>query len=136
MKKKSLFITLCLVLSLGFIASCSSNVEENSSVSGEISVEKSAEVLKNKEILPIGTIVQLKTGKTKLMINGYLQVESKNKNKLYDYAGVLYPQGQLNTEESYLFNADQISRIYYIGYQTKEQKKLNNQIAKLKKENG
>lgn len=136
MKCKSVVLALCMFVSLGSLAACGSSEEAKPVVSGEVSVEKSADLLKEQEILPIGTVVKLKTGTDKLMINGYLHVELKDKNKLYDYSGVKYPEGQLNTEESYLFDTDQIERVYYMGYSSDEQKELNQKIKQLKKENG
>ena len=42
-------------------------------------------------LLPIGSVVTLEEGKHKLMIFGVKQTHSET-GKLYDYAGVLYPE--------------------------------------------
>ena len=56
-------------------------------------------------LLPIGSVVTLEEGKHKLMIFGVKQTHSET-GKLYDYAGVLYPEGNVGTEYQMLFNHD------------------------------
>lgn len=62
-----------------------------------------------------------------MMIIGLLQVKSEN-NEVYDYSGVLYPEGYLGPSETYLFNKEQISRIYHLGYTSKEQTDHNKKL--------
>lgn len=45
-----------------------------------------------KDLLPIGSVVTLKEGTKKLMIIGRLQ-QNVNTQKIYDYAGCLWPEG-------------------------------------------
>lgn len=73
-------------------------------------------------LLPIGTVVMLKNSTKRLMIIGVAQVsQSEEGRKLYDYTGVLYPEGYMSAEKNYLFNLDQIEKLYAIGYQDDEQ---------------
>ena len=54
-------------------------------------------------LLPIGTIVVLKDGYKKLMIIGRMQLQGKEE-KLWDYLGILYPEGYLGEGYTFLFN--------------------------------
>ena len=73
-------------------------------------------------LLPIGSVVLLKNSTKRLMIIGVAQVsQSEEGRKLYDYTGVLYPEGYMSAEKNYLFNLDQIDKLYAIGYQDDEQ---------------
>ena len=72
-------------------------------------------------LLPIGSVVLLKNSTKRLMIIGVAQVsQSEDGRKLYDYTGVLYPEGYMSAEKNYLFNLDQIDKLYAIGYQDDE----------------
>ena len=75
--------------------------------------------------LPIGSIVLLKGATKKLMITGFLSMSNEEKDKVFDYAGVMFPEGAISNEVA-LFNHDQIDKIYYIGYIDEEQKEFEN----------
>lgn len=89
--------------------------------------------MNNEKYLPIGSIVLLKGATKKLMITGFCSISNENKEVVYDYAGVMFPEGAINNEVA-LFNHDQIDKIFYIGYVDEEQKEfvnvLRNFIAK------
>lgn len=70
--------------------------------------------------LPIGSVVILKEGKKRLMIYGVNQKENTT-GKVWDYIGCLFPEGNIDAEHTYVFNHDQIDRIFYIGMQDEEQ---------------
>lgn len=74
-------------------------------------------------LLPIGSVVLLKNSTKKVMIIGFCQKEINNNNeeRIWDYAGCLYPEGYLGPNQTYLFNGDQIERIFAVGYQDEEQ---------------
>ena len=82
----------------------------------------------DEKYLPIGTVVILKKGKKRLMITGYSQVDLNNKEKVYDYCGCFYPEGMLD-DSKFLFNHDQIEKVFYKGLIDEEQEKF---IVKLK----
>ena len=90
------------------------------------------------KFLPLGTIVLLKGATKKLMITGFFPISSEEKDVVYDYAGVMFPEGALNNEVA-LFNHEQIDKIYYIGYVDDEQKAfekvLRDYISKTTKAN-
>lgn len=72
-----------------------------------------------KGLLPIGSIVLLKEGKKKLMIFGVKQMDSEVCVE-YDYIGVMYPEGNIGIEGQYLFNHENIDRVFCRGYEDEE----------------
>ena len=74
-------------------------------------------------LLPIGSVVLLKDSTKKVMITGFCQKEINegNEETIWDYAGCLYPEGYLGPNQVYLFNGEQIERIFAVGYQDEEQ---------------
>ena len=73
------------------------------------------------KFLPIGTVVLLKNGTKRIMINGFCALSEDDKNNIYDYSGVLFPEGVLKHDQTLLFNHEQIEKIYSVGYQDEEQ---------------
>ena len=51
-----------------------------------------------KDLLPIGSIVLLKDGEKRLMINGIMQSDASGNGQEYDYLGVLYPEGHIGDQ--------------------------------------
>lgn len=88
--------------------------------------------MKYEKYLPIGTVVMLKGGSKRAMIIGFCAYEDNEKSKLFDYSGCLYPEGLIASNQTLLFNHDQIEKIYYIGFVDPEEKefkiKLNNLV--------
>lgn len=74
-------------------------------------------------VLPIGTVVLLKNSTKKLMIIGFCQkqVQEDGQGQVWDYVGCVYPEGYLGPDQSYMFNGNQIERIFSVGYQDEEQ---------------
>lgn len=79
--------------------------------------------------LPIGSVVLLKEGTKRLMIYGINQKEI-NTDKVWDYVGCLFPEGNIDSEHTYLFNHDDIEQIYFIGLQDKEELEFNEYLVK------
>lgn len=76
------------------------------------------------KLLPIGSVVLLQDSTKKVMIMGLCQREVSEEKLLWDYAGVLFPEGYMGANKVFLFNRDQIESVYYIGYQDEEQLKF------------
>ena len=137
MKRLFPFIVLSIIIVV-FCCSCSSGQSEKAvinskgeiSFSQELDEKQSDELLESSEYLPIGSVVTVEDGTKKLMIIGLLQVKAED-NQIYDYSAVLYPEGYLDPSETYLFNKNQISRVYYLGYVSQEQKQNNEKIEQL-----
>lgn len=81
------------------------------------------------ELLPIGTIVLLKDGEKKLMINGVMQSDIAENGKEYDYLGILYPEGHIGDQFQYLFNHEDISEIIFRGYEDEERKEFIDKLT-------
>lgn len=80
--------------------------------------------MKYEKMLPIGSVVLLEgRSDTLLMIIGCNQVELKNK-KIYDYSGVVYPTGYRDSRHVYIFDHENISRVYAVGYLDDESRKF------------
>ena len=73
--------------------------------------------------LPIGSVVLLKNGREKIMIYGRKQMHVETGEE-WDYLACLYPEGNINEEFMYLFNHDQIDKVYYLGYEDEEEKRF------------
>lgn len=81
-------------------------------------------------ILPIGTVVLLKNSSKRVMIIGVLQKQA-DEEKLWDYSGVFYPEGYMGPDKTFLFQGEQIERIFAIGYQDEEQFEFKQKIDEL-----
>lgn len=87
-----------------------------------------------KNLLPIGSVVVLNGGLKKVMIIGVLQmVQHEDETKRYDYIGVIYPEGFMNTELLVLFNHDQLGEIIHRGFENEEYKGFVDRIAEVAK---
>ena len=78
--------------------------------------------------LPIGSVVMLKGGNKRVMIIGLCAVTETDKNKVWDYSGCLYPEGVLSSNQSCLFNHDQIEKIYHLGLIDQDEIVFKNQL--------
>ena len=87
--------------------------------------------MKIAELLPIGTIVLLKEGEKRLMINGIKQTNANGDGKEYDYLGILYPEGHIGDDFQYLFNHEDISEVIFRGYEDDERNEFITKLVKL-----
>lgn len=78
--------------------------------------------------LPIGTVVMLKNGKKRAMITGFCSISGDNKEQVFDYSGCLYPEGFLSSNQTLLFNHEQIEKIYYVGLIDEEEKQFKEKL--------
>lgn len=85
-----------------------------------------------KELLPIGSVVLLKNTGKKIMIIGFCQkkIEEKELDKIWDYAGCLYPEGYMSPDTMYLFDHEEIDKIYSLGYRDDEQFAFQEKLQK------
>lgn len=84
-----------------------------------------------KELLPIGSIVLLKDGEKRLMVNGIMQSDADGSGKEYDYLGVLYPEGHIGAQFQYLFNHEDIAEVVFRGYEDEERASFISKLAAL-----
>lgn len=85
--------------------------------------------------LPVGTVVLLKGGKKRAMVTGFCSIAGEEKNKVYDYSGCLYPEGFLSSNQTLLFDHDQIEKVFHLGLVDEEEKvfkqRLNEMMSKM-----
>ena len=83
--------------------------------------------------LPVGTVVLLRNGTKRVMINGFCTMDASKPEKVYDYSGVLFPEGSLSSDQTLLFDHEQIVRVDHLGLDDAEEKafkvKLNEIVA-------
>ena len=72
-----------------------------------------------KKFLPIGSVVLLKDSKKRIMIVGVKQ-KTADSDKIWDYSACLYPEGILDPDKLFVFDAEQIERLYFVGLQDGE----------------
>ena len=86
-------------------------------------------------LLPIGTVVLLKNSKKRVMIIGVIQKQIKDdKTVIWDYSECLYPEGYMGPDRTFLFNHDQIEKVFAVGYQDQEQFIFKEKIDHVRKE--
>jgi hypothetical protein len=81
--------------------------------------------------LPIGTVCILKGGTKRLMITGFCAVPKENKQEIYDYSGCIFPEGFLVSNQTCLFNHDQIEKIYHMGLCDEAHIKFNETLTRI-----
>ena len=73
-----------------------------------------------KELLPIGSVVLLMGGIRKLMITGIKVSTPEQEDTMFDYIGVLYPEGFMGEVGNFMFNHSDISDVIFKGYSNPE----------------
>lgn len=73
-----------------------------------------------KDLLPIGSIVQLAGGERFVMICGRIVV-AQGSDEIYDYVACVYPEGIAQEDGLLFFNRDAIETVYFIGYQDEQE---------------
>lgn len=90
-------------------------------------------------LLPIGSVVLVGNSKKKVMIVGLCQ-KGGTEEKLWDYSGVVFPEGYIDPNKMFLFNNEQISQVFALGYQDAEQiafkEKADAMIQELRNQKG
>lgn len=78
-----------------------------------------------RRLLPIGSVIQLKntTKKVMIIVNNIVS-EKDGKNTHYDYSACLYPEGVFDSNLKFLFNDNDIEKIYSYGLITDEEFKI------------
>lgn len=75
----------------------------------------------SQNLFPVGSVVLLKNSTKRVMIIGFYQRAKDDDSVLWDYAGCLFPEGYVGADKVFVFNHDQIDRIFMVGYQDEEQ---------------
>lgn len=86
-------------------------------------------------LLPIGTVVLLKNSQKRVMIIGVIQKQIKDgKDVIWDYSACFYPEGYMGPDKTFLFNSEQIEKIFAVGYQDEEQFCFKEKVDQIRKE--
>lgn len=85
-------------------------------------------------LLPIGSVVMLRGANKRLMIYGRNQ-KGLSDGKQWDYIACLYPEGNINEQYTYLFNAEQIEKVFFIGFQDVEELEFRTVIEHIRSDN-
>lgn len=87
--------------------------------------------MNREKYLPLGSVVILKEAKKRVMIIGFMASTNEVENKVFDYMGCLYPEGVLSSEQTLVFNHEQIDKIFYMGYSDSEEKDFKDKLNSL-----
>ena len=88
------------------------------------------ETIKEK-YLPVGTVVLLRNGTKRVMINGFCTMDASKPDKVYDYSGVLFPEGSLSSDQTLLFDHEQIVRVDHLGLEDDEEKEFKAKLREI-----
>lgn len=80
--------------------------------------------------MPIGSIVTLNGSDKLTMIIGFNYL---NNQTTYDYIGCQYPFGVTRDNATYLFNHNQIDKIYHVGYINGQERQFKEQLITVEK---
>lgn len=83
------------------------------------------------QYLPNGSIVRLKEGTRKLVIYGRKQIMMTETPRTFDYIGVLYPEGYINPDYTYVFNHEDIEEVVFTGYADEEEERFSAQLREV-----
>ena len=62
--------------------------------------------------LPLGSVVMLKGASKRLMVTGFCTMAAEDESGvMYDYSGCMYPEGVISSDQTALFNHDQIEKV-------------------------
>ncbi len=84
------------------------------------------------QLLPIGSVVKLKENALLIMVIGYLSLAADTDDKIYEYSGVVFPEGLIDKNRIALFDHNQIEAIASYGYMDAEQQRYVNLVAQVK----
>ena len=93
------------------------------------------EQLIKEKFLPLGTVVLLKNGTKRIMINGFCTIDANNQTKMYDYSGVLFPEGALSSDQILLFDHEQIDKVFHMGLVDDEEIEFKKKLEEILKTN-
>ena len=84
------------------------------------------------KFLPLGTVVMLKGASKRLMITGFCTMAAEEvEGVMYDYSGCMYPEGVISSDQTALFNHEQIEKIYHMGLVDQEEKDFKIKLNQL-----
>ena len=85
----------------------------------------------DRALLPIGSVVMLKGARVPLMVYGRIQ-KSLGDDSLWDYLGVVYPEGFIDAEHTFLFDDSQVETLVFLGFQSPRELLLNDRLRRFR----
>lgn len=82
----------------------------------------------NIRLLPVGSVVTLNGAEKKILIIG-TEVKHNDDETLYDYVGVPYPEGYIDSDIMFLFLQDDIQKVDFIGFMNAEYQMYSSQTS-------
>ena len=61
------------------------------------------------------------------MITGFY-IKAEGHDNMFDYSACLYPEGVISSQETGVFNHDQIDQIIFKGYESEEEKEFKKRL--------
>lgn len=95
----------------------------------------------NKDLFPLGSVVYLKEGTTKMVIIGRSMLlsmsgeDKQGKPVLFDYSSVMYPMGYTGEEKVFFFNHEDIDKIEFKGFSDSENEQYLKNMRDYQKQN-
>lgn len=87
--------------------------------------------MQNEKYFPIGTVVMLKGGTKRCMIIGFCAMAEDNNEKVYDYSACIYPEGLISSNQTLLFDHNQIAQVFHFGLSDDEDKQFKVKLKEL-----
>lgn len=82
--------------------------------------------------LPLGSVVMLKGASKRLMVTGFCTMAADDESGvMFDYSGCMYPEGVISSDQTALFNHDQIEKVYHLGLVDEEEKSFKVKLNQL-----
>ncbi|MBQ9438327.1 MAG: DUF4176 domain-containing protein [Lachnospiraceae bacterium] len=75
---------------------------------------------------PVGSVVVLRGNEKPLMIIGRLQ---ENDGRVWDYSAVYFPEGYLDSQQIFVFQEEDIERVYHVGMLNDDEYALRNYLS-------
>ena len=83
------------------------------------------------KLLSIGSVVLLKGGTKRVMVIGYYTMAQNDQSKMFDYSGCMYPEGVISSDQTLLFNHDQIEKVVFNGFKDEEEVTFKQKLGQL-----
>ena len=69
------------------------------------------------DLLPVGSVIEVKDGEKELVIIGRLASNAKLGGRIFDYVGALYPEGYMENGYLYYFDQKSVKKVVFKGYE-------------------
>lgn len=89
----------------------------------------------DEKYLPLGTVVLLNNAVHRAMIVGYCaKLAEEPDAPYYDYIGALFPEGIFTSEQTMVFNHNDIKEVFHLGLVDVEVKQFHERLNNLMKD--